>query len=225
MRPVVQTAVLVLAASVGWQAAAEEARVEVRIDLRDAGEWVEAPPNQVFAQGDKIRFRFQANFDGYLYVMNHESGGGYTMLFPREELEGGNEVRSGEEYTIPGSGAWFQVDGPPGYDVTLWLVAPTDLGRKVDWNSFSDLPSTPGREAPPGDLLPRCDDKHLRTKGVCVDPKAGPQPLARSARLPAELDDLSARDLRIEREGQGTRIYPKSSPGKPVIYEFRLAHK
>ncbi len=224
MRVVHPMRVALLAAAIPWMVSGEETRIDVRVDRQEDGEWVEAPANQVFEHGDRVRFRFRASFDGFLYVLNRESGGGYELLFPRDELHRDHAVRGGEEYVIPGPEAWFQVEGPPGYEVTLWMVTPDDLGRKIDFGSFSDLPSEPGREAPPGDLKPRCDDKHLRTQGVCVDPRAGPRPLARSARLPPELDDLMVRDLRVEREGSGVRIYPKAPAGKTVIYEFRLAH-
>jgi len=206
----------------------EPPRVEVRLERMVKGDWEQVEPNRVLESGDKVRFRFRSSFDGFLYVMNHGSGGQHEMLFPNEQLKRSNRVRAGQDYEIPGGSAWFKVEGPPGYEVTLWLVTPSRMGNKIDPGAFGKWPVEPGRVAPEGDLRPRCDDWHLKTSGVCVDPKAGPRAVRRTDELPRELGeigDLSARDLRIENEGTSATIYPKANLDAPVLYEFRLAHK
>ena len=118
-----------------------------------------------------MRFRFRANFDGYLYVMNYGTSGSYSLLFPREETGRENNVKSGKEYLVPATQAWFRIDGPPGHDIVYWLVSPVALASKPP--GYVPLPPPPKRTPPPKTLLPRCDDSIFRARGLCIDPRAG----------------------------------------------------
>jgi len=66
----------------------------------------------VFDTGDRVRFRFRANFDGYLYVMNQSTSGNYETLFPREDT--GSRIASRRE-GVRGSGhaGLFRITGLP----------------------------------------------------------------------------------------------------------------
>ena len=47
-------------------------RMEIKLERLDGDSWKSVDPSLVLSQGDRIRFRFKTNFDGYLYVMNLE---------------------------------------------------------------------------------------------------------------------------------------------------------
>ena len=73
-------------------------RIEITLERQEGEAWRAVDPGLVLDSGDRVRFRFRANFDGYLYVMNEGTSGAYTLLFPREETGRENNIRAGKEY-------------------------------------------------------------------------------------------------------------------------------
>ncbi|MDQ2901212.1 MAG: DUF4384 domain-containing protein [Acidobacteriota bacterium] len=176
-------------------------RIEITLERKSAGVWNAVEPRLVLRQDDRVRFRFHANFDGYLYIENRGTSGSSTLLFPARETGRENRIESGKEYTVPDGGDSFRITGPAGHDVTYWLVNPTDLRAGA-----SDLrPAAPalgsGLGAAPK-LTPRCNDGIFRARGVCVDSSAG---LKKQPELP---ESAAARPLT-----------------GPIIYEFHLSHR
>src|SRR5664280_1648729 len=98
--------------------------IELTLERQESGNWRAVDPGLVFDTGDRVRFRFRANFDGYLYVMNQATSGKYETLFPREDTGEQNRIEPGKEYVVPATQGWFRITGPPGYDVLYWLVTP-----------------------------------------------------------------------------------------------------
>ena len=69
-----------------------------------------------FHSGDKVRFAFESNVDGYLYVVQQGSSGQWSVLFPNPAINGGrNSIRRGEQYHVP-SDDWFEFDNNPGVE-------------------------------------------------------------------------------------------------------------
>jgi hypothetical protein len=200
-------------------------RMEITLEKQEAGRWRAVDPGFVFEKGDRIRFRFRANFQGRLYVMNYGTSGAYTLLFPREETGQQNLIEVSKEYRVPATEAWFRVDGPPGYDIIYWLMSPVSLGAGV-----GDLapPGPPRRPQPPKTLIPRCDDTLMRARGQCIDSSAGPRNVSGAGDLPDNLSSLpraSSRELIIMRKQESFSVSSPAPLTGPVIYEFRLAHK
>ena len=74
-------------------------------------------PAKEFRSGDRVRFAFESNIDGYLYVAQQGSSGDWTMLFPAAEINGGrNAVKRHQEHEVPQGGDWFQFDQKPGVE-------------------------------------------------------------------------------------------------------------
>ena len=180
-------------------------RMEIRLEKREGGSWKAVDPGLVLAANDHVRFRFRANFDGFLYVTNHSTSGTSTLLFPREDTGTQNRVLANKEYLVPATAGSFRVDGPAGYDVVAWMVSPVELGKPT---------ASPVPPAPPASMKPRCDDAILRARGECVDSNAG----ARG------LDTEGSKDLVIIREKKASVVSSPSPLKGPVTYEFRLAH-
>ena len=179
----------------------------------------------MLAQGDRVRFRYQTNFDGYLYVTNLNSSGAYQQLFPGEETGRDNQVAAGREYQVPATSVVFRVAGPPGYETVYWLVTPS----RINEAPVRPQPVSPrNKAATPPKLMPRCDDSILRARGDCVDSSAGPKLIPRGVELPEELAQAagqSRRDLLFMRQQDKSVISSPEPLTGPVIYEFRLAHK
>jgi hypothetical protein len=222
-------ALLLLAASPAWPQGRTltqgRHRMEILLERLDGSAWRVVDPGLVLAQGDRVRFRFRTNFDGYLYVTNLNSSGAYEQLFPGEETGQENRITNNREYQVPATSTVFRVAGPPGYETVYWLVTPAQI--KGPAPRFQPVP--PDYKAPaPLKLTPRCDDAILRARGDCVDGSAGPKLVPRGADLPQQLAEAagqSRRDLLFLREQDKSVIASPEPLAGPVVYEFRLAHR
>lgn len=198
-------------------------RMEITLERQQGANWAVVDPGFVFATGDRLRFRFRADFNGYLYVMDYGTSGKYSLLFPREETGQDNRIEAGKEYRIPATESWFRVDGPPGHDLVYWLVSPLPLAQGA-----TGIPVLPKDRQPPKTLLPRCDDSIFRARGLCIDSSAGLRPVPEAEELPENLRDIPrarSRELIIVKKGESTLVSAPVTLTGPVIYEFRLAHK
>jgi hypothetical protein len=197
-------------------------RMELVLERLDKDTWRAIDPGLVLAQGDRVRFKFRTNFDGYLYVMNQSTSGNYEQLFPREETGQDNRISASSEYQVPATSAAFRIAGPAGHEVVYWLVSPAKL---------TDAPANPRPtvKSAPATLIPRCDDTILRSRGDCVDSSAGPKLIPRGTQIPSNLTaqgaDPKQRDLLFLRQKNTAVISSPEPLTGPVIYEFRLAHR
>lgn len=197
-------------------------RMELMLDRLDGTTWRAIDPGLVLAQGDRVRFRFRTNFDGYLYVMNQSTSGRYEQLFPRPETGQDNHVAAGKEYQVPATATVFRIAGPPGHEIVYWLVTPA---RLVDSPPHPAPP--PERKTAPLTLLPRCDDAILKARGDCIDTSAGPKLVPRDAELPQNLAAAGAggRDLLFMRQKDTAVVSSPEPLHGPILYEFHLAHR
>jgi hypothetical protein len=197
-------------------------RMELSLERLDSNTWRSIDPGLVLAQGDRVRFKFRTNFDGYLYVMNQSTSGTYEQLFPRGETGEDNHVSASREYQVPATSAAFRIAGPAGHEVVYWLVSPARL------NDTSRPSAPPAKGAPPV-LIPRCDDAIFKARGECIDSSAGPKLVPRGEEIPGNLTGAGAsrtqRDLLFMRQKNTAVISSPEPLTGPVIYEFRLAHQ
>jgi hypothetical protein len=180
-----------------------------------------AASDHVFDPGDWVHFRVESEFDGYLYVMDQGSSGRFTTVFPTAEAGSDNRVHQGQAFSIPAQdGSWYEISGPPGFDVLYFLLSP-DVLTAPSASSFA----MPG---PVSSLKPRCNDQIFRARGECTDVTAGPAALPKGAPLPAPLEPvagLASRDITIVKKKDGVTVGSKGNTSAPVIYTFRLAHQ
>jgi len=199
-------------------------RMEISLERLDGSTWRTIDPGLVLAQGDRVRFRYRTNFDGYLYVMNQSTSGRYEQLFPREETGQDNRLLAGKEYQVPATDMVFKIAGPAGHEIVYWLVTPAKLTG-----------GAPRYQPPPAEkkptnptLIPRCDDGILKARGDCVDSSAGPKLVPREAEIPqnlAQVGQEGQRDLVFMRQKNLAVISSPEPLTGPVIYEFRIAHR
>lgn len=199
-------------------------RMELVLERLDGDTWHIIDPGLVLAQGDRVRFKFRTNFDGFLYVMNQSTSGTYEQLFPRQETGQDNGISASKEYQVPATIAAFRIAGPAGYETVYWLVTPARLNDTAP--RYQPPPAT---KAAPPTLIPRCDDTILKSRGDCVDPSAGPKLVPRGEPLPRNLAGAGIgrepRDLLFLRQKNTAVISSPVPLAGPVIYEFRLAHR
>ena len=178
-------------------------RMEITLERLEGSTWHAVDPGLVLADGDRVRFKYRTNFDGYLYVDDLGTSGKSATLFPNADTGQDNHVTASKDYQIPATdGAVFRVAGPPGYDVVTFVVNPHKGGV-----------TSAGPPRPKPGLIPRCDDSLLRARGDCIDSSAGPKP------------GYGSRDLVFMREGRQTVVSSPTPLTAPVVYHFLLAHK
>ena len=223
LRAIAACAVLLPAAAAQSRTMAEGAhRMEITLERLDGSTWKTIDPGLVLQQGDRVRFRFRANFDGYLYVMNQSTSGKYEQLFPREETGQDNRVAANKEYQVPATSTAFRIAGPAGHEIVYWLVTPA---RITDGVPHVGSPAGPSK---PITLVPRCDDAMLRARGDCIDTSAGLKLVPRGEQVPDNLSgaaEQSKRDLLFMRQKDAAVVASPEPLTGPVIYEFRLAHR
>jgi hypothetical protein len=182
-------------------------RIEISLERMEGTEWRTVDPALVLQQGDRVRFRFRANFDAYLYVTNQSTSGKYEQLFPREETGQDNRISADRVYQVPATSALFRIAGPAGHEVVYWLLSPSPL---------AGAPAAPRQK--PLTLIPRCDDSVLKARGDCLDNSAG-------LKLTPRGEGEGPRDLLVMRT-QDTAVISSPAPlTGPLIYEFHLAHR
>ena len=204
-----------------------EHRMEITVERLENGVWKLVDPGLIFARNDKVRFRYRANFAGYLYVVNRSTSGKIEQLFPREETGQDNRIAAGKEYTIPATDTVFRIAGPAGHELIYWLASPVELTNAAKPGPDTS-PLPPVSKPRPDDLIPRCDDAIFRARGDCVDSSAGPRGIANGEQLPQGLASAGAatpRDLLFLRREKTTVVASPVPLTGPIIYEFRLAHK
>jgi hypothetical protein len=201
--------------------------MEITVQRLENGFWKLVDPGLIFDRNDRVRFRYRANFAGYLYVVNRSTSGKVERLFPREETGQDNRIAAGKDYTIPATEAIFRIAGPAGHELIYWLASPVELAdaAKLESDTLSLPPVSKPR---PDDFIPRCDDAIFRARGDCVDSSAGPQGIAKGEQLPrglASAGDATPRDLLFLRQEKTTVVASSVPLTGPIVYEFRLAHK
>jgi len=77
-------------------------RMEIMLERFDLGTWHVIDPGLVLASGDRVRFRFRTNFDGYLYVTNQSSSGNLRAVVPPPGDRAGESHH--QQQGIPGAG-------------------------------------------------------------------------------------------------------------------------
>src|ERR1700690_4394556 len=96
--------------SMRWAPSAH--RMELVLERLDRETWRTIDPGLVLAQGDRVRFKFRTNFDGFLYVMNQSTSGTYEQLFPRDETGQDNRILASKDYQVPATSVAFRIAGP-----------------------------------------------------------------------------------------------------------------
>jgi eukaryotic-like serine/threonine-protein kinase len=128
------------------------AGVKYRVLQRlESGEEVEARADTTFRSGDRVRFAFESNVDGFLYVVLEGSSGRWTVLLPSPDIAGGrNAVTAFKEHLVP-EDSWFRFDTTPGAERVFIFLSKAAVSR------------LPGLDRPvaPGETLARAEGLNL----------------------------------------------------------------
>jgi hypothetical protein len=193
--------------------------IQVVVEKRTDSKWNAVDPHQVLHGKDEIRFRFRANRSGFLYVINHDTQGRHTWLFPTPETGERNQMEADKDYVIPATDGVFVLAEKPGYETTYWILSPVELRPRGTLDSDANAPVE-------NTLIPRCDDGPLTARGPCSDKKAGARRFSSTAK-PQWFDNaapLQSRELKFKSDKERSSVSLGRAFDAPVIYEFRIAH-
>lgn len=105
--------------------------IKTTIELTRDGKTSNVLPSFEFKSGDKVRFLYTPNIDGYVYWLSEGSSGKYGMLFPNKKSGMNNAVKKNEESTIPSVGS-FKFDQTPGKEKILVVLSPFKVKELED---------------------------------------------------------------------------------------------
>ncbi len=95
-----------------------------------------------FRSGDRVRFSFDSNIDGFLYVVQQGSSGRWTVLFPGPRInDGKNAIQRGEEYQVP-SNDWFLFDATPGSEQVFVFLSRDPMAQLPGFDRPVTKPET-----------------------------------------------------------------------------------
>lgn len=206
--------------------------VSIQLQQKVGKKIMNVDPRHIFKTGDIVRFVLHPSVDAYLYVVDLTTSGHYDVLFPRDDTGNNNHIQPGHSYLLPATqDGWFEVTGPAGHERLYFVMSPIDLtmGQVQGQTPYRIGPGpkvAPG-VAPP-DMTPRCDDTILKSRGLCVDPMAGPKQVSPNEKLPRGLlgdGHVASRDLTFTRKSSASEVISGSPLKGPVVYKFLLAHK
>lgn len=198
----------------------------IRLEQKKDGKAASVAPSHVFEAQDVLRFRVTAQgFQSYLYVVDLGTSGTYSTLYPAAGPESAvktHVIQADQDVLVPAvEDGWFQVDGPPGFDVLYFLVSPHPL----------DVAPAPAGKKPgpaPDSLQPRCNDAIFQARGECLDDRAGPTAAGRDIQLPAQITAAAgdvSRDLVFQEDEEDHAVKAAAPLDKPMVYVFKLAHR
>ena len=83
---------------------------------------------RAFKSGERIRFVFKSNKEGYLYLLAIGSSGKGAILFPDNRInKGDNLVAANKEYKVPFGEKSFVMDPTPGTEKVLVFFSPSEI--------------------------------------------------------------------------------------------------
>ena len=145
--------------------------MELVLERLDRDTWRPIDPGLVLAQGDRVRFKFRTNFDGYPLRHEPEHQRNLRAALPsRGNRPGQPHLRLDVNIRCPPPAPPSASPDPP---ATRWSTGWSPPRRLTDPAPRFHLP--PAAKAPPPTLIPRCDDTILKSRGDCVDSSAGPK--------------------------------------------------
>lgn len=84
--------------------------------------------SRIFKTGERIRFVFKSNKDGYLYLLAIGSSGKGAVLFPDNRINAGNNyVAPNNEYQVPFGEKSFVMDPTPGEEKILVFFSQAEV--------------------------------------------------------------------------------------------------
>jgi serine/threonine protein kinase len=156
---------------------------------------MDVDPSKPFQTGDRIRFAFESNIDGYLYVAHQGTSGDWVVLYPHQEFAGGlNVVKRHAEVQIPPDD-WFEFKGATGTE------------RVFVFLSREPMKTLPGFDRPVKSYQP-----------------GSPGLIASLQTQIASRDLVFAKDPASSKV-QATYVVNKAEVGKAVTASFDLTHK
>jgi len=171
--------------------------------LVEEGVFKTVSPSTIFTGGSRIRLGFNANKDGYLYIVNIGSSGKVSTIFPSAVTDN-NQVRPGFVYQIPQqTGKSIRFDNTPGEEYIVVVLAESRI-TEFEYGGQKIALSSPNSDLKANSLLP-------------------PQSLSmESLDFTSSSKDLFVQDDGPIRTAVSTEV---SDRNKPLVTSIKLMHR
>lgn len=157
---------------------------------------VDVDPARDFHSGERIKFAFESNIDGYLYVAQQGSSGNWTVLYPHPDINRGlNAVKRFEEMVVPND-MWLMLDNNPGVEQLFVFL------------SREPMSTLPGFDRP-----------------VKAFERSSPTLVAQLQGTIASRDLILSKDPAPAKGVQATYVVNKAELGKAVTARFAINHR
>jgi hypothetical protein len=188
------------------------------VELDRAGQKSRVNNKTEFVEGDKIRFHFKPNIDGFAYIQVAEGATGEKVtLFPSAELSD-NKVKCGEEIVLPiakgTDQAWLRFDDTPGTETVRIVVSrtPIDLenkgknSRKVEPDLKVSSSTTHPDKVPTGTFVSLDEptgEPAAGSRGLIREPHHGAEEAGEIAVVSADPKKELAIDITLDHKKKG----------------------
>jgi hypothetical protein len=204
-------------------------------------------PEQVFKSGDRIRFEFESNFTGYLYLINIMPSGEKEVIFPRPGLS--NSVKAFQPYTFPPAED-FIFDNEVGTEIVQWVLSRIRIPilDQAAYEKEGRLKALPEKVIPAtvvqvgivGDGV-KVEAGDFEARGVLVAKESNGATIVAIKRRPTHKDNTAPKKTPASTtRARSMTIAPQSAPPSPppsettegqlgdkevLVFEVRLKHQ
>jgi hypothetical protein len=159
--------------------------------------------SRTFKSGERIRFAFKTNKDGYLYLLSVGSSGKGIVLFPDPRINGGqNFVTGNSDYRIPFGGKSFVMDANPGDERVYVFFSQSEIADIRDYFMGND---------------------HNRNKQIEAQD---------TQKIYAYAESTGSKDIVFEEDAAGAGVHPasyvvnnSSNPDGIIFREITIRHQ
>ena len=194
------------------------------LKMVEADQWVEVAEDSRFQTGERIQIQAEGNQNGYLYILAQGTSGTWQTLFPRKDLEGGdNRVTPHTPVRYPSEDKTFTFAGKPGTEKIFIAYSRNpdeDIDKLIYEVNRNANPATGNRTMMAYNTPPiqnsEVEKLKIRSRDLIIET--------------VKENDVASRKPKaasIERMKE-TAVYvatKDSSPGAKVIAEIRLKHE
>ncbi len=191
------------------------------IDLQeDDGSSRRVTTSHNFRSGDRIKLRIKSSSSGYLYVINQDSAGQQTYLYPAKGQES-ELIEPGMLYTIPVRGT-IRFDNVPSNEKITVALAKFPLTQPSSASTSTESTASSNGPSP----YSACTDSTAGTKRLFIDESNVITDCIRK-NYSAGTKGMYSEEDSISAEPASYSVLPASSlnEGKVMFVDFNLIHR
>lgn len=194
------------------------------LKMVESDQWVEVAEDSRFQTGERIQIQAEGNQNGYLYILAQGTSGTWQTLFPRKDLEGGdNRVTPHTPVRYPSEDKTFTFAGKPGTEKIFIAYSRNpdeDIDKLIYEVNRNANPATGNRTMmaynTPTIQNSEVEKLKIRSRDLIIE-TVKEKDMASSKPKAASIERMKETAVYVATKD--------SSPGAKVIAEIRLKHE